>query len=122
MPEHNPCFQVFSGFVVPFCASYVFEARHRAIFAHQLRNQLRAASGAGASGTSPSAPASTDARTLNSMGIELPRTDAASQQHRCTDEVDEQPAPVLVDLIFAGGWLPVVSVLMWHVICRVLLR
>ncbi len=114
-------FQVFAGLVVPLCASYVVEARHRAIFVHQLRDQLRATGSTGAPGPSSSAPAFAAVQTLNSQNNESHRTDSARQLDRCVEELDEQPAPMLADLIVIVAWLPVVSVLMWHVICRILL-
>ncbi len=113
--------QVFCSLVLPFCISYVSEGRHRAMFALQLRDQLSATRSTGVPGPSSSAAALANEQTLNSEANEPHRTDLASGQHRRVDDTDEQPAPILAGFIFVGAWLPVVSVLMWHVICRVLL-
>ena len=107
--------------MLPFCASYVSEARHRAMFAQQLRDQLRAAGSARAPGPSSSASAFPDARMLTSDDSESYRTDSASQQDRTVADIDGTPAPMLADAVFVITCLPVVSVFMWHVTDRMVL-
>ena len=92
------------------------ERRHRAVFADQLRSKLEAKGTA--EGTSPSSTASprVDAQRMDSGDGGSPRTESVSTAHRREDCSGKVAAPMLADVLVIGAWLPLASVLTWHII------